>query len=81
MTLLKQKNKKQKKGIIKKIIPSLSIPKERNPDSRHYCIDCKKKKKEEYMRAVGVAINHRVMWKCLNCNSENRCYGQNRFRK
>lgn len=75
------RNKKPKKVIIKKVVPTLFIPDAHNTEARHYCIECKKKKKEEYMRAVGVSINHRVIWKCINCNSENRCYGQNRFRK
>lgn len=43
---------------------------------RHYCYNCKKKKEERFMRPVGIQVNNRMRWVCLDCDEEHRRYGR-----
>lgn len=48
-----------------------------NTESRHYCKICNKKRKTKYMTIVGYNAYKSLVWRCLDCKSENRKYGRN----
>lgn len=43
---------------------------------RHYCKKCKAKKEQRFMVCLGVSVNNRLVWQCVDCREEHRRYGK-----